>query len=138
MQEEIAKSFALPAAANMGALQALPAVVLCTVADAVVGMAMVKTVQAVTSVTLAKLSYIQALGIASNEAKEKNQGKVGESLANRALRTLTTDLGDILKASGVLALGTGLLYAGSYLGGQSIQVSALNAFRNHWNLAKLG
>ena len=129
MQEEIAKSFKLPVVASSGVLQAFPAIVLCTVADAVTGVALVKTVQSATSVTLAKLAWVQAQAIASNEEKEKAQDKIGEGLSKRAMRTLTKDVGDILKATAVVVAGTATLYLGTYLGGKSIQVSALEAFR---------
>ncbi len=137
MQEEIAKSFNLAPPSNLAALTALPGVVISTVADGVIGMAMLKTLQSVTSVALASTSYMQGKAIASNEAKEKAQDKIGEGLEKRALRTLATDVMDIAKAIGVLAVGTTMLYVGNLMGGQSIQVSALTAFRS-WKPGRTG
>jgi len=93
-------------------------------------MAMVKSVQALSSSVLAGQSWMQAEGIKSNEKKEgEGTEKVGDELSIRAVHAIGTDASDILKASLVLVGGVGMLYLGTILGGKSVQVSTLEVAR---------
>lgn len=91
--------------------------------NTVMGMGVIKALQAIFSVNLAGQSAVMAEGVKANEEKEGKGEEVGKGLSERAMRFISNDLLDIPKALAVSAAGMGVMLVGAYFGGQSIQSS---------------
>ncbi len=124
---QLAESYYNPA--DLRTLQ-LFGILICTVGDSIIGMALVKSIQSAGSVFLAGMSLAQAEGIKSNEARENVSAsdRVSSRLGDRAVRNISADIGDVVKSLAVLGIGIGTLYVGSRMGGQSLQSAALHTW----------
>lgn len=95
----------------------------CYAAGVVVtNLALLKAVNSISGIALAAVSYIQGLGVASNETKEgvKKEDQIGEKLSARAKKTVGNDLVDLPKTAVVTTIGLGLMYVSSQLGGINV------------------
>lgn len=116
--------------------------------DSMMGLGIVNTIKAGSSLIMSLFGGAQAQAVRANEAKEGGvgaavpaagaddagikgnpKGLIGDTMWARAQRFMMKDLLELPKSVAVAALGAGLVYTGARFGGVSFQSSALEAIK---------
>lgn len=87
----------------------------------VTNLGLLKAINTTSSIALATVSYLQGMGVESNELKEGKQADlVGKKLQERAWVTIRNDLKDIPKIAFVIGAGAAMMYAGTICGAKDL------------------